>query len=679
MAVTNHPGQTMNQGKIVEYIEEGNVIGSLCLHDDGTRLHLLTPSNREMNLSPKRALLISGGPISLLSPREELLSRLKKAEERRIQLQREVQVKELWELVREEEEIFDSRTLAELCFGEKASDDHVSALIRALFQDKLYFKMKDRSFLPNPEERVEQIVREREEALRRERWLQEGSRWLKQVLEGRVSEEPACKEPVVATLVELALYQEDAPDFRFGKELLARAGIADVGRARDILVRIGIWDEDENLDLLRLKVKTEFDPEEVGQCARLAQLTSDAAEREDLRGLFTLTVDGPLTRDYDDAISMETTNGIIHLGIHISDVAGLIPAGSPLDRGAAERGTSLYMPRRQIPMLPLSLSQDALSLRQDTDRPALSLLAKLDGEGNLLEYRFTTSIVRVRGQLTSDQVNELYGQDERLGALCRLSRLMRERRIAQGALLLPLPEIHLKVGGDGGISIDLVSQETPSKILVAELMILYNWLAARFCKDHGVPILYRCQAKPSEVVPLDDPNDLYCVLKQRGKLSPLELRTEPKPHNGLGLDIYTNASSPIRRYFDLVIQRQIRNCLLGMRPPYGSEELEKTRITLDPMLRELERLKRNRTRYWILKYLGRHVGETFPALVMGMGRTKYRIVLTDFLLVTEMKRQEGQGLCEGDRILVKVKKSDPWDSTLRLEPAGYPESGKGGP
>jgi exoribonuclease-2 len=595
---------------------------------------------------------------------------------RRTQLQRDVQVKDLWELVRDEEETFDSKTLAELCFGDKISDDHVSALIRALFQDKLYFKMKDGSFLPNPEGRVEQILKEREEALQRERWLQEGSRWLRQVLEGRAPEDPGSRETVVAALVELALYQEEAPGFRLGKDLLARAGIADVGRARDILVRIGVWDEDENLDLLRLKVKTTFDAEETEEANRLAQLPLDAAGREDLRDLFSLTVDGPLTRDYDDALSLEMADGFLHLGIHISDVAGWIPLGSPLDRGAAERGTSLYMPTRQIPMLPPSLSEDALSLKRGSDRPALSLLAKLDGEGNLLEYRFTASLIRVKDQLTYDQVNERGRQDERLGALLRLSRQLRERRIARGALLLPLPETHVQVDRGGEISIQLVSQETPSKILVAELMILYNWLVARFCRDRGVPLLYRCQGKPSEVVPRDDPNDLYGVLKQRGKLSPLEIHTEAKPHSGLGLDLYTNASSPIRRYFDLVIQRQIRNCLLGLRPPYGVEELEKTRTTLDPMLRELERMKRNRTRYWILKYLSGHVGETFPALVMGVGRAKYRIVMTDFLLVAEMKRQDVPGLCEGDHILVRVRRSDPWDSTLRLEPVGCPEKKK---
>jgi len=92
----------MNQGRIVEYIDQGNLISTICLQDEGSRLHLLTLSNREVNLSPKRALLISGAPVSTLSTREELLGRLKQTEERRSRLHGDVQVKDLWELVREE-------------------------------------------------------------------------------------------------------------------------------------------------------------------------------------------------------------------------------------------------------------------------------------------------------------------------------------------------------------------------------------------------------------------------------------------------------------------------------------------------------------------------------------------------------------------------------------------------
>jgi exoribonuclease-2 len=146
--------------------------------------------------------------------------------------------------------------------------------------------------------------------------------------------------------------------------------------------------------------------------------------------------------------------------------------------------------------------------------------------------------------------------------------------------------------------------------------------------------------------------------------------TEPRAHTGLGLDMYTNASSPIRRYLDLVVQRQIRSYLIDGSPIYDKEELENIRISVEPILRDLERVKRNRIRYWIQKYLLQHKGETFSALVLDVLRVRCRILLTDFLLVAEMKRDNGQDFFEGQQILVTVKKADPWNDLLSLEYAG---------
>ena len=133
----------MNQGKIIEYIDQGKFICTLCLNDKINRLHLLTTSNREVNLSPKRAILISSTIIDTLKPREELLEKLKHTEETRSSLKAQIDVKELWELVRDEEESFDHKYLAQLVFGHTITDDHLSALVRALFEDHLHFKMKD--------------------------------------------------------------------------------------------------------------------------------------------------------------------------------------------------------------------------------------------------------------------------------------------------------------------------------------------------------------------------------------------------------------------------------------------------------------------------------------------------------------------------------------------------------
>jgi exoribonuclease-2 len=204
-------------------------------------------------------------------------------------------------------------------------------------------------------------------------------------------------------------------------------------------------------------------------------------------------------------------------------------------------------------------------------------------------------------------------------------------------------------------------------------MIFYNWMAARYCRDRRIPALYRGQASPSEIVSLDGVDPLYAALKQRGKLSPLEIDAKVHAHSGLGLDVYTNVSSPIRRYFDLLIQRQIISSLRDVPPPYTTDDLDKKRMVLEPMLRELERLKRNRLRYWILKWLLRESKKSFGALILAATKTKYKIALTDSLLITELKRQNGLDLKEGQRILVRVKKADPWEDILRLEYVGNPE------
>jgi exoribonuclease-2 len=207
-------------------------------------------------------------------------------------------------------------------------------------------------------------------------------------------------------------------------------------------------------------------------------------------------------------------------------------------------------------------------------------------------------------------------------------------------------------------------------MMVAEFMILYNGLAARFCRDNKIPILYRGQEEPNERLPTDEAGYRYYVFKQRRKLHPLVIDTNPRPHNGLGLDAYTNVSSPIRRYLDLVIQRQIRSFLFGKSPAYDKEALDKVRISVSPVLKELDTVKRSRIRYWTQKYLLQHKGETFSALILDVMKSRYRIVLEDFLLVTELKREEGQGFTEGQRITVKVKKSDPWNDLLGVEHAG---------
>jgi exoribonuclease-2 len=672
----------MTQGKIIEYIDHGKFVCTICLQDKGNSLRLLTPSNREVKLPPKRAILISQKNINTEKPREELVETLRQTEQLRIRLMEGINIKELWELVRDENEHFDNKYLAHLVFGQDITDDHLSAVVRALFGDHLHFKMKDGRFLANSEEKVEQILKQREEEALREERLNYGSAWLKDIQDGKSPDDPPHKEYIVDLLVQLALYGTDTPDAKYGKELLSKAGISGIQKARDLLIRLGIWEEDENLDLLRFGIETSFTEKQFSESARLAGIEPCFDGREDLRDLFVITIDGPLTQDFDDAVSLEMVDDELHLGIHIADVAGIISPDSIIDKEAAKRATTLYLARRQIPMIPHDLSHDTLSLIQGCDRPAISLFARFDKSGKLLDYRFAASVIKVHRKLTYEEVDEILGAENRpsdlnlqpmeklaemLPEMYQMSRRLQLDRMNQDALSLSLPELQVVFHENSSFSLTQDDQDTPSRMIIAELMILYNCLAGRFCRDNQIPALFRTQAEPSERLSEDEAGYIFYVFRQRRKLSPAHIETSAGPHSGLGLDAYIQASSPIRRYFDLVVQRQIRSFLMGEAPVYNQKELAEIRVFVEPVIKDFMNLKRNRIRYWTLKYLSRHRGEKYKAIVIDELRRKYRIVLCDFFLIAEIARRDGVIMRPGEEFVVEVGKADPWDDVLKLE------------
>ena len=672
----------MSQGKIIEYIERGKFICTLCLQDKGSSLHLLTSGNREVKLPPKRAILISQKNIDTQKSREELLEILRQTEQMRTRLIEGIDIQELWELVRDENEHFDNKYLAHLVFGHEITDDHLSAVVRALFEDRLRFKMKDGRFLANSEKKVEQILKQREEEKLREERLLYGSAWLREVQSGISPEDPPHKEYFVNLLTHLALYGADTLEAKYGKEMLVKAGISDIRKARHILMRLGVWDEDENLDLIRFGIETSFTEKQLHESARLSGTEIRYDGRKDLRDLFVITIDGPHTGDFDDAVSFESVGDELHLGIHIADVAEIIPPDSILDKEAAKRATTLYLPRRQIPMIPHDLSHDALSLIQGCDRPAISLLARFEKNGKLLDYRFVASVVKVQQKLTYEEVDKILSEDiqssdlnflhmEKLGEmlpeLYQLSRRLQQQRMGQDALRLSLPEVQVVFNGDSSFSLVMDDQDTPSRMIISELMILYNCLAGRFCRDNNVPVLFRTQSEPSERLSEDEAGYVYYVFKQRRKLSPAYIETSAGFHSGLGVDAYIQVTSPIRRYLDLVGQRQIRNFLMGEPMVYTKKELEEIRTFVEPVAKDFMSIKRDRIRYWILKYLSQHQGKKYRAVVIDELRRKYRIVLYDFFLVAEINRREGVMIRPGVEIEVEVKMADPWDDMIKLE------------
>jgi exoribonuclease II len=657
----------MSEGKIVEYIDQRKIVLAVCLKDKTNKLQLLTSSNHEASIPPKRALLVSTVSLPLTSSREEIVGELRAVEQKRLELMKTISVHDLWELTYDEKEAFTFADLAALAFGNHITDDHISALMRALFADRIYFKLKDNRFVPNSPEKAEQAIHAIEAAEQREQEISHGGWFLKELANGRIPEDPLLRERVVEILIQLALYGEDAPDVKLGKEMLSRAGIKDIAQAHNLLVTLKEWDEDENLDLHRLDIRTEYAEEALEEAERIAQVDPDYTGREDLTDLPTFTIDGPFTRDFDDALSLEPIDRGYRLGIHITDVTPFIQLDGALDKEAFARASSIYLPATQIPMLPPELSNNALSLVKDAERLAVSVFCDFDANLDLFSHRFSLTVVKIEKQHTYDEIDKMYLEDPLLATLYQISQGLRQKRAANGALLIPLPEIHFTFDDQSRPQVSLIDQDSPARIMVSECMILYNWLAARFAVEAGIPILYRRQEPPQERLSLNESPYIYYVFQQRRKIRPLSIDTAPQPHSGIGVDAYTNATSPLRRYMDMLVQRQIFSGLTAKKPVYAEPRIKEMGISVQQTLRDIAIMKRNRIRYWVLKYLAERINERLPALVFQKLRLKYLVILTDLLFVAELPLTGTHDLSPGEQITIVVKKSDPRADTLTIE------------
>ncbi len=659
----------MEPGEIVEFFEERRIICGIILELKGDRLHVLTQHGRELTLAPKRVLYAGPKlPVAGVS-RQVLLSRLQETAQTREALKAAINLEELWELLVQENQALTAEEMADLWFG-GVSPDRVAATGRRLREDRFLFKPKDDRAAPNPPELVAQLKEQQLRELERRRELEEVGAWLQAVWEGReTAATPPWRPRVEEVLRQLALWGADAPDYVQGKAYLDQAGLKAPEAPFRLLVRLGIFQEDEDLDLYRLEVPQEFS----GEARSLAVLFLQspppdpyAARRQDLTHLELLTIDGERTRDFDDALSLEEVPEGWRLGVHIADVSALVHPGTALDLEARERATSIYLPEQRLPMFPEEISEDILSLLAQRERLALSFFLTLDREAAIKDWAIVPSVIKVDRRLTYHEVDALLGQDQKLAALAHLTNRLRLHRLARGGYELRLPEVWVTFSAQGDLQVVLESQETMSRTLVAEAMVQANSLAARFLREQGIAAIYRSQPEPREQIHPEEEKGLLELWQDRRRLSRVVMDLTPSPHWGLGLDCYTFATSPIRRYLDLVIHRQLLAAVSGAAPAYGRQELEQILATIEPAMRRGGQLKARRLRYWLLKYLAGRVGQKLEALVLESLPHRYRLMLPDYLLEVFLSAPASMRLVPGDNIMVRLDKAVPRDDQIKV-------------
>lgn len=408
---------------------------------------------------------------------------------------------------------------------------------------------------------------------------------------------------------------------------------------------------------IRFGLPYEFSRPALAEAETIAERVSEAdlAGRRDLRSLPFVTIDGLSAKDFDDAVQCERVDDGFLLRVAIADVAHYVRPGSPLDREARERGTSVYFPGSCIPMLPERLSNGICSLNPDADR--LVLLAELDfdREGQRRNVRFSSAVIRSVARLTYTEVQahldgrkrERPGCDQ-LDDMAALARLLQRRRQEFGSLDLDLPEADIVLDLRGRPEAILRRERLFSHRIIEEFMLAANQAIASFLERQGEAFPYRIHEPPAidRLMELQHylahfglgfnidqegpkPSDFSDLLQQVEDDAVLSLvvnqallramkqarySADNLGHFGLGMSHYCHFTSPIRRYPDLLVHRALRRALALDRSPAPAAlaELCEQASHLERRAMEAERdvlqLKK-------CQYMARHIGADHAGVV----------------------------------------------------------------
>lgn len=384
-------------------------------------------------------------------------------------------------------------------------------------------------------------------------------------------------------------------------------------------------------------------------------------DRLDLTAATIITIDPKDARDFDDAIGMEMLdNGHYRLGVHIADVAHFVQQGSLLDQEARDRATSVYLPGQVIPMLPELISNGLASLQPDRPRYTMSAFIEFTPEGTVVTADFARSVICSKRRFTYEEVDEYLADPEGwrekltpevhelLGRMRDLARVLRRRRQENGAIELALSEVKVELDKQGSVVGAHVVEQTESHQIIEEFMLSANEAVAEHLAEEGLLFLRRVHPSPDplkietlevflrdlgfEIENLQDRFELQRVLDQvadkpechsvnyavlrsfaRAVYSP-----EEEGHYALASSCYCHFTSPIRRYPDLTVHRQLAELLAGVKPESNAARLAALGDHCSQRERRADDAERELTRLKLLHYFSSRIGTEMDAVLTGV-------------------------------------------------------------
>ena len=430
---------------------------------------------------------------------------------------------------------------------------------------------------------------------------------------------------------------------------------------------------DPGVDILSIIAKYDFSdqfPEEVMK--ELDNIPNEIDEKDiknrtDLRDVELFTIDGDDAKDLDDAVSLKMLeNGNYELGVHIADVSFYVKENTEIDKEAYNRGTSVYLVDRVLPMLPHKLSNGICSLNGGVDRFAISCIMEINDKGNVVNYNVFPSVIRSKLRMTYKKVNDILDKnivdklykpfEKTLRNMKKLSDILRENKRRRGYIDFEIPEVKILVD-EKGKPIELAKREQGTgEKLIEDFMIAANETVATYINNMELPFIYRVHGEPSEEkissflnfvqtlgykpvgkVKKSSPQSVQNLLNQLKNapeypiFSELLLRSMQKAvysennigHFGLGSTCYTHFTSPIRRYPDTTVHRLLRTYIfeghidnytidaMNVKMPVIAEHTSEKEVDAIECEREVDDMK-------MAEYMEEHIGEVYTGRISGV-------------------------------------------------------------
>jgi exoribonuclease II len=579
-----------------------------------------------------------------------------------------------WEILVEEGESVDPAAMAMLLFSAQ-SPPLCYAAHCLLSEDKLYFKQKGDRYEPRSVGQVTELKHQSQmEAQRQQDWQSFLAR-IQQGAAGEQVEWQGSDRPRLEALERFAVFGEELQHRAPATEVLAALGRGETASAAfQLLVDLKIWSSHENLFLRRSQLPTQFPPRILEMAHRsFASPPPDLDARLDLTHLKTYTIDDESTREIDDGLSIEFLgDDRQRLWIHIADPTRWLLPGDELDLEARRRCTTVYLPTGMIPMFPSELATGPMSLNQGQVCTALSFGIILDEAAAVQEFEIRPSLVKPTYRLTYEDVDEILELGVRaepeIEAIARWAKRREAWRQSQGAITIRMPESSIKVSNDE-ITIQVL-EDSLSRSLVAEMMILAGEVAGRYGETHNLALPFRGQPQPelppeTELMQLPAGPVRYCAIRRCMPRS--EVSITPARHASLGLNTYTQVTSPIRRYADLLAHFQLKAHLRGDPLPFSIETTQELIQTVSSTAYEATLVERQTNRYWGLEYLRRHSAEVWQALMLRWLREHENlglVLLEDLGL--EIAMRFSRSVQVGDRLELKAAYVDPRQDIIQF-------------